>query len=126
MTEDEMAGWHHWLYGHEFKQTPGVGNGQGSLACCSPWGHNESDMTELLKLAKWCMQQHEWNLKICCQPKDAINKKPYIVLLHLYKMSRIDKSIETQADFLRLEEWRFGGGWQLNSASFCEGWIEMF
>ena len=38
MTEDEMLGWHHWLNGHECEQTPGVGDGQGSLACCSPWG----------------------------------------------------------------------------------------
>ena len=36
-TEDEMVGWPHWLYGHEFEQAPGVGDGQGSLACCSPW-----------------------------------------------------------------------------------------
>ena len=43
MTENEMVGWHHWLNGHEFEQAPGVGNGQGSLACCSPWGHKESD-----------------------------------------------------------------------------------
>ena len=40
-TEDEMVGWHHWLEGHEFKQPLGVGDGQGSLACCSPWGHKE-------------------------------------------------------------------------------------
>ena len=46
MTEDEMAGWHHRLDGHEFEQTPGVGDGQGGLACCSPWGRKESDMTE--------------------------------------------------------------------------------
>ena len=45
MTEDEMAGWHHRLNGHEFELTPGVGDGQGSLVCCSPWGHKESDMT---------------------------------------------------------------------------------
>ena len=38
-TEDEMVGWYHWLDGHEFEQAPGVGDGQGSLACCSPWGH---------------------------------------------------------------------------------------
>ena len=37
-TEDEMVGWHHWLDGHEFEEAPGVGDGQGSLACCSPWG----------------------------------------------------------------------------------------
>ena len=46
MTEDEMVGWHHRLDGHEFKQTPGDGEGQGSLVCCSPWGHRESDTTE--------------------------------------------------------------------------------
>ena len=52
MTEDEMVGWHlnwvHWLNGHEFKHAPGVGDGQGSLACCSPWGHKELDTTEQL------------------------------------------------------------------------------
>ena len=46
MTEDEMVGWHHQLDGHEFKQALGVGEGQGSMACCSPWGHKESNMTE--------------------------------------------------------------------------------
>ena len=44
-TEDEVDGWNHWLNGHEFEQAPGVGDGQGSLACCSPWGCKESDMT---------------------------------------------------------------------------------
>ena len=48
MTEDEMVGWHHWLDSHEFEQALGVGDGQGSLACCSPWGHKELDMTEWL------------------------------------------------------------------------------
>ena len=48
MTEDEMVGWHHWLDGYEFEQAPGVGDRQGSLACCSPWGHKESDRTEWL------------------------------------------------------------------------------
>ena len=46
MTEDEMVGWHHRLDGHEFKPALGVGDGQGNLACCSPWGHKGSDMTE--------------------------------------------------------------------------------
>ena len=46
MTEDEMVGWHHLLNGHEFEQALGVGEGQGSLACGSPWGFKESDMTE--------------------------------------------------------------------------------
>ena len=48
MTEDEMVGWHHWLNGHEYEQASGAGDGQGSLACCSPWGHKELDMTEQL------------------------------------------------------------------------------
>ena len=47
-TEDEMAGWHHWLDGHEFEWTPGVGEGQGGLACCNSWGRKESDTTEWL------------------------------------------------------------------------------
>ena len=45
MTEDEMVGWHHQLDGHEFEQAPGVGDG---LACCSPWRHKASKMTERL------------------------------------------------------------------------------
>ena len=48
MTEDKMAGWHHSLNGHEFEQALGDGEGQGSLVCCSPWGHKESYMTEWL------------------------------------------------------------------------------
>ena len=48
MTEAEMVGWHHKLNGHEFEQVPRDGEGQGSLACCSPWGHSESDTTEWL------------------------------------------------------------------------------
>ena len=47
-TEDEMAGWHHQLIGQESEQTPGDSEGQGSLACFSPWGHKESGMTEQL------------------------------------------------------------------------------
>ena len=47
MTEDEMGGWHHWLDGHEFEQAPGMGDGQGNLAYCSPWGHKELETTEL-------------------------------------------------------------------------------
>ena len=51
MTEDEMVGWHHQLNGHGFEQALGVGDGQGSLVCCSPWGHKELeelDTTEQL------------------------------------------------------------------------------
>ena len=48
MIEDEMIEWHHLLNGYEFEQTQGDSEGQGSLACYSPWGHKESDMTEQL------------------------------------------------------------------------------
>ena len=47
-TEYEMVGEHHWLDGHEFEQAPRVGDGQGILVCCSPWGHNELDTTKWL------------------------------------------------------------------------------
>ena len=50
MTEDEMVGWRHGLNGHEFEQAPGVSDGHGSLACCSPWGCKELDVTEQLNL----------------------------------------------------------------------------
>ena len=48
MTEGEIVGWHHGLHGHESEQTPGVGDGQGSLAYCNPWGHKQSDTTQQL------------------------------------------------------------------------------
>ena len=48
MTEDEMVGWHHRLDGPEFEQAPGVGDGQGGLACCSPWGRKKMDTAERL------------------------------------------------------------------------------
>ena len=48
MTEDEMAGWHHQLDGHEYESTPGTGDGQGGLACCVSWGRQGSDTNERL------------------------------------------------------------------------------
>ena len=67
MTEDEMVGWHHRLNGHEFEQILGVGVGQGSLACCSPWGCKQSDTTEWLNWTEYswsqgkCKLKPEWN-----------------------------------------------------------------
>ena len=52
-TKDEMAGWHHQLYGHKSQQALGVGDGQGSLACCSQWGHKKADTTEWLNWTDW-------------------------------------------------------------------------
>ena len=56
-TEDKMVGCHHQINGHESEQVPGVSDGQGSLACCSPWGCKESDMTERLKWLNGYTQQ---------------------------------------------------------------------
>ena len=61
MTEDEMIGWHHQFAGHELVQAPGIGDGQGSLTCCNPWGRKESDMTEWLnwtEIRLSCMLSH--------------------------------------------------------------------
>ena len=72
-TKDEMVGWHHQLDGHEFEQAPGVGDGQESLACCSLWGHKESDTTEWLNWTDWTQSEiktknflkwHLWNISI--------------------------------------------------------------
>ena len=60
-TEDDMAGWHHWLYGHEFEWTLGVGDGQGGLACCDSWGRKESDTTEQLN---WTVYLTLWSSEI--------------------------------------------------------------
>ena len=57
MTEDEKAGWHHWLNGHEFEQALGIGDGQGSLACFNPWGWRESDMIKWLNWTKLNVSQ---------------------------------------------------------------------
>ena len=57
MTEDEMVGWHHRLDGHEFEQALGVGDGQRSLACCSPWGHKELDTKLKLQYSGHLMQR---------------------------------------------------------------------
>ena len=60
-TEDEVVWWHHRLDGHEFEQAPGVGDGQGSLACCSPWDHKELDMTERLNWTEgWVIYGGTW------------------------------------------------------------------
>ena len=63
-TEDEMAGWHHWLDGQEFGWTPGVGDGQGGLACCDSWGRKESDTTEGLNWTEsLTLESAFWNLR---------------------------------------------------------------
>ena len=66
-TEDEIAGWLHWLNGHEFEQAPGAGEGQGSLACFSPWSGKASDMmkawTEVIENQAWTVLLHDQAIK---------------------------------------------------------------
>ena len=84
MTEDEMVGWHHWLDGPEFEQTPGSGEGQGSRACCSSWGRKESDTTEWLNnsyiagklFPLWATREAHSNQKNWHDTWRLINKGP--------------------------------------------------
>ena len=61
-TEDEMAGWHHWLDGRDSEWTPGVDDGQGGLACCDSWGRKESETTERLIWSDliWMIEVERW------------------------------------------------------------------
>ena len=64
-----MVGWHHRLDGHEFEQAQGVGDGQGGLVRCSPWGHKKSNMTERLNFLPMCGTEH-----ITTPPSDQVMK----------------------------------------------------
>ena len=69
LTEDEMVGWHHRLDGHEFEQTPGVGDGQGGLVCYSSWGCKESDITEWLN---WLTVVFIWASQVALLVKNTL------------------------------------------------------
>ena len=117
MTEDEVVGWHHRLDGHESKWTPGVGDGQGGLACCNSWGHKESDTTELLNWTELMLLRNtkEWITALSYnmdEPQEHyVNEgnqmpKTYIILLHLYEMFRKGRSIETEIRLAIVWGWR--------------------
>ena len=83
-TENEMAGWHHQLYGHESEWTLGVGDGQGGLACFDSWGHKESDTTEQLNWTElnWMIWM---NLEPTIQSEVSQKEKcEYFILTHIY------------------------------------------
>ena len=69
VTEDELVGWHHHLNGHESEQAPGDGEGQGDLACYSPWGCKESETTEWLNTNKWRFYFSFPEELSCCFPQ---------------------------------------------------------
>ena len=87
--EDEMVGWHHWLDVHEFEQAPGVGDRQGSLACCSPWGHKELDLTEWLNWTKlgrllrvpWTERRSNQSVLKEINPEEVREKPGYVGVL---------------------------------------------
>ena len=82
MTEDEMVGWHHWLNGRGFGWTPGVGDGQRGLACCSWWGRKESDMTEQLNWTEWSkiLPSQTSSSTVSCNCVSSVSKTHYIFL----------------------------------------------
>ena len=70
-TEDEMAGWHHWLNGHEFGWTPEAGDGQGGPACCGPWVPTESDSVDSNDWAKAAAVEPSRCLRRCCPEESS-------------------------------------------------------
>ena len=82
-TEDEMVRWHHWLDGREIEQALGVGDGQGSPVCFSPWGHKESDTTEWLNWTDWHMKGTWRNLKRIMLSEKSQTRRLYTCWIHL-------------------------------------------
>ena len=101
-TEDEMAGWHHRLEGHEFGWTPGVGDGQGGLVCCNSWGHKESDTTEQLNWTELmgpdAMILVFWILSF----KPAFSLPSFIFIKRLFSSSSLSATRVVLSAYLRL------------------------
>ena len=91
MTEDEIVGWYHWLNGHEFGQALGVGDGQGGLVCCSPWGRKESDTTEQLNWTKG--QELEYKLPLKKLKKKSLSKTLYF---HIIRTKNLPHTLTVQ------------------------------
>ena len=90
MTEDEMVRWHHQLNGHEFEQAPGAGDGQGSLACCRPWGSKDSDTTTRKMVPKNLFTEQQWKHRHGEQTYgqgwgDKWREWPGCIYIHVYK-----------------------------------------
>ena len=89
MTEDEMFGWHHRLDGHEFEQASGVGDGQGSLACCSPWGCKKSDTTEWLNWTQLSCHLNKWHV---LPPLFSLHTLPVFKMSPLWRLIQVHLS----------------------------------
>ena len=105
-TENEMVGWHHWLNGHEFEKTPGDGEGQGNLACCSPWGHKESDTTEWLN-----NNYYKCKFSVCASifPSIRIFSSESILCIKWPKFWNISLSISPANEYSGLTSFKIDG-----------------
>ena len=83
-TEDEMVGWHHRLNGHEFEQAPGVGDGQGGLACCSPWGGKEPDTIKWLNWTRCQPCAKAFHICYFTKPSQQLSNKIHHLCLRVY------------------------------------------
>ena len=106
-TEDEMAGWHHWLNGHESEWTPGDGDGQGGLACCDSWGRTELDTTEQLshfQLFAWGGQSIGVSASASVLPMNITNWFPLVltslISLQFKGLSRVYNTTVQKYQFL--------------------------
>ena len=105
-TEDEMAGWHHWLDGRESEWTPGVGDGQGGLACCDSWGRKESGMTERLNWTelKWLYNiELKTSRRVLFLPPSDACVRSFLYLLYILMKLYDTKSLSDQASSLTLD-----------------------
>ena len=119
MTEDEVAGWHHRLNGHKFEWTPGIGDGQGDLASCSPWGRKESDMTEQLNGT-------ELNIPLCIYTTSlsihlwrTLRLLPYLDYCKLLQGTQRVSFLESRQSLIILQVERL---WNLPHLFFMDVW----
>ena len=105
-TEDETAGWHHWLDGRESEWTPGVGDGQGGLACCNSWGREESNTTEWLN---WTELNWSTPSILLNQRRRRVNSRSYVLMLscqiisiNFLKRHRLKSQYKLVIQWLRL------------------------
>ena len=108
-TDDEMVGWHHWF---KCEEAPGVGDGQGSLACCSPWGRKESDMTEQLN---WTELTHKINLTIwiykmnsylLCRDLPRLAVSNDLISFLKYKKETKEKNVDTASVYSQIRQYK--------------------
>ena len=104
-TEDEMVGWHHRLNGHEFEWTLGVGDGQGGLACCSPWGHKEWDTTEQLNWTEKNISIEVFKKQYIYFRKSKIINKVMKQVVMLYEPPHKTESQQQYRNLLLIETW---------------------